>query len=83
MEIRQILNDNTRGRQCWRSSASYLGEDAAFRSGLLPDAWDALPIGVKARRIAYLKARDVMDAWDSVPESDRKRWLLKRLASRP
>lgn len=73
------MNQNLSGKASWRSSPSYLGEDAAFRSGVSPAEWDKWNHDAKLRRIAYLRARDVMDAWDSVPEDDKKKWLLRKL----
>jgi len=73
-------------RSGWWSNPSYTIEDAIHRSNLSPKEWDKFDWYERARRIAYLRAVDTMQAWESIPDEDKKKWrmvILSESASKP
>lgn len=60
----------------WWSNPSYTIEDAKFRCHLSDDEWDALSWMEKARKIARLRAEDTLQAWDSLPDEEKKKWQM-------
>lgn len=70
----------------WWSNPSYTIEDAISRSNLTQRQWDAMDWYEKAKRIAFLRASDTIEAWNNVSDEDKKKWqmqVLSELVSKP